>query len=252
MNHAEMTRSIIRNWRDADFYVGHDNAIVWPVFSQPGPGESTEPWQCLQHMKGFARHNLQGRKDGDRHAHDGAEQYHYILSGEAEVDIGTDTYPVSEGSVAYFPPGMEHQLRSGNSDAWVEYLIITCAVETGGSSPRVMNWRDTTPGIGNHGFATTWQLLERLDEPEPTTDQPCLLGFYYLARQAVSRRRASDMHVHDDKEQIYYVLEGEGTVVTGFDAHPLREGDAVYLPRGVEHMILNDRCDGWLSYLVIS
>ena len=60
------------------------------------------------------------------------------------------------------------------------------------------------------------------------------------------------MHVHDDKEQIYYVLEGEGTVVTGFDAHPLREGDTVYLPQGVEHMILNDRCDGWLSYLVIS
>ena len=246
------SRTVVRNWRDADPYVGHDNAIVWPVYSRPREGEPVEVWQCLEHMRGFARHNLQGGKDGDRHAHKDAEQYYYILSGVADVDIGDQTFPVREGSVAYFPPGVEHQLRTAGRTEWVEYLIITCGTTDTGSQPRVMNWRDATPGIGNHGFATTWQLLEGLDAAEPATDQPCLLGFYYLARQAVSRGRASDMHVHDDKEQIYYVLEGEGTVVTGFDAHPLREGDTVYLPQGVEHMILNDRCDGWLSYLVIS
>ena len=246
------SRATLRNWRDADSYIGHDNAIVCAIFSPPKEGETPDPHQCLQHMNGFARHNLQGGKDGDRHAHTHAEQYYYILSGEADVDIGDDTYPVREGTVCYFPPDVEHQLRAADRTEWVEYLIITSGTEASGSKPYVTNWRGSTPAIGSHGLATTWPILERLNEEKPTTSQPCLLSFHYLVRQAVSRGCASDMHQHDDKEQIYYVLEGEGTVVTGFDAHPLREGDTVYLPQGMPHMILNDRGDDWLSYLVVS
>jgi len=245
------SRAIVRNWRDADPYIGHDNAVVRAIFSPPKDGE-TAPHQCLQHMSGFARHDLQGGKDGDRHAHTNSEQYYYILSGEADVDIGDDTYPVREGSVCYFPPEVEHQLRAADRTEWVEYLIITCGTEGSGSKPYVTNWRQSTPGIGAHGYAATWQILERFNEEEPVTSQPCLLSFYYLARQAVSRGRASDMHQHDDKEQIYYILEGEGTVVAGFDAFPVKTGDAVYLPLGVPHVILNDRHEGWLSYLVVS
>ena len=82
--------------------------------------------------------------------------------------------------------------------------------------------------------------------------EPCLLGFWYMARQCVGKGHASDFHQHDDREQVYYILEGEGTVVTGFDAHHVQEGDTIYLPRGVPHVILNDRHAGWLSYLVVS
>ena len=28
--------------------------------------------------------------------------------------------------------------------------------------------------------AAIWPLLESVDEPEPQTEQPCLLGFHYL------------------------------------------------------------------------
>lgn len=54
----------------------------------------------------------------------------------------------------------------------------------------VRNWRDATPTLGNHGKAVTWQLLERIGEEEPATDQPCLLAFHYLARQALGRGQA--------------------------------------------------------------
>ena len=49
----------------------------------------------------------------------------------------------------------------------------------------------------------TGSCWNSVDEPEPDTDQPCLLKSYYLARQAVMRGKASDFHVHDDKEQVY-------------------------------------------------
>lgn len=249
----DSSRAAVRNWRDSECYLGHDNAVVWPVFSPAQAGDSS-PFHCMTHLSGFAGHSLQGGKSTDDHAHAHAEQYYYILSGQAEVRIEGQVVPVREGSVTYFPPGVGHQIVGGAGPDWLQYLIITCPVAEGHapSHVRVANWRDAAPRMGVHGNAVTWLLLERLGVDDPVTDQPCLLSFYYLARQAVARGKTSDMHQHDDKEQVYYVLEGEGTVVTGFEAHPVREGDAIYLPRGVPHMILNDRFDGWLSYLVVS
>lgn len=251
-------RAVSRNWRDSDSYLGHDNAIVWPIFN-PVKQDDPSPFNCLTLASGFAGHSLQGGKSTNYHAHANAEQYYYILSGTAEVRIEDDRFPVSEGSVAYFPPGVSHQLVGQDNPDWMQYLIITCPVLEEKladgqpvAQPRVLNWRDASPNMGDHGKAVTWQLLERLGSEEPVTDQPCLLAFWYLARQAVGRGHASDYHQHDDKEQIYYVLEGEGTVVAGSDAFPVKEGDAVYLPQGLPHVILNDSHEGWLSYLVVS
>jgi quercetin dioxygenase-like cupin family protein len=251
-------RAVHRNWRDSDSYLGHDNAIVWPVFMPPAEDDS-RPHRCLTHLNGFAGHSLQGGKSTDYHAHANAEQYYYILSGNAEVRIEDSYYPVQEGSVAYFPPGVHHQLIGKDNPDWMQYLIITCPASEDmlaegqpRSEPRVLNWRDSSPEMGNFGKAVTWQLLERLDKNNPSTEQPCLLAFWYLARGSLSKGHASAYHQHDDKEQIYYVLEGEGSLVAGADAFHVREGDTVYLPRGVAHMILNDRHQDWLSYLVVS
>ena len=60
------------------------------------------------------------------------------------------------------------------------------------------------------------------------------------------------MHQHDDKEQVYYILEGNGLVLTDGDVHRIGEGDTIYLPRGIVHQIINDDYDGWLTYLVVS
>jgi quercetin dioxygenase-like cupin family protein len=260
-NHLTTDTAILRNWRDSESYLGHDSAIVWPLFLRVNEDDPA-PHHCLTHLSAFAGHSLQGGKSTDYHSHQDAEQYYYILAGETQVRIEDDMFPVHEGSVTYFPPGVKHQLVGDDCRDWMQYLIISCPVDVDAadadvvdvqqSKPRVLNWREAQPALGNHGKAVTWLLLERLGVEQPATDQPCLLAFHYLARQALGRGQASDMHQHDDKEQIYYVTEGEGVVVTEHQAHRVREGDAVYLPRSVPHMILNDAWDGWLSYLVVS
>lgn len=242
---------VVRNWRDPDPTVSHDNAIVWSVLTQPKEG-NPDPSACLSLLRGFTRHALQGRKNSDNHQHKDAEQYYYILSGKGEVLIDGKKYPVSEGSVAYSPPQIPHQLLAEGEDEWVEHLVVTCAVQREGSRPRVVNWRDVAPHAGEHGGAVIWHLLESVDEEEATTDQPCLLGMYYIVRQGLVRGKASDYHVHDDKEQIYYVIEGCGTMIAGDEVHRVSEGDTIYLPPNVYHKIINDDYDGWLSYLVIS
>ena len=42
-------------------------------------------------------------------------------------------------------------------------------------------------------------------------------------------------HTHDDMEEVYYVVSGEGTMRVGDDEFPIRTGDALYVPPGEFH-----------------
>jgi len=64
--------------------------------------------------------------------------------------------------------------------------------------------------------------------------------------------KAAPLHKHDDTEQIFYVMEGEGTLTIGKegDHFPVRVGDVVRIPMGTLHTI---RSEGGrtLKYLAI-
>ncbi|SVC01799.1 uncharacterized protein METZ01_LOCUS254653, partial [marine metagenome] len=49
-----------------------------------------------------------------------------------------------------------------------------------------------------------------------------------------------------------FVLEGWGSMLIDGAMHSLAEGDTVHIAPGLRHQIMNDDCNGWLSYLVIS
>ena len=42
-------------------------------------------------------------------------------------------------------------------------------------------------------------------------------------------------HVHDDMEEVYYVISGEGVMVVGEDKFEIKAGDGLYVPPGVFH-----------------
>jgi len=46
-------------------------------------------------------------------------------------------------------------------------------------------------------------------------------------------------HTHTDCEEIIFLLSGGGEIKIGDDVFPIKEGDAIYLPRGVKHLIRN-------------
>jgi len=54
--------------------------------------------------------------------------------------------------------------------------------------------------------------------------------------------KAAPLHKHDDTEQIFYVLEGEGTLFIGRDGekHAVRPGDVVRIPPSTWHTIRSD------------
>lgn len=64
--------------------------------------------------------------------------------------------------------------------------------------------------------------------------------------------QAPPLHQHDDTEQVFYILEGEGTLRIGADEvkHPVRPGDVVRIPPATLHSI---QCIGTrpLKYLAV-
>ncbi len=46
-------------------------------------------------------------------------------------------------------------------------------------------------------------------------------------------------HSHDDMEEVYYILSGNGKMVVGEDEFPIQAGDAFYVPFGEYHVTYN-------------
>lgn len=63
---------------------------------------------------------------------------------------------------------------------------------------------------------------------------------------------APPLHVHPDVEQVFYILEGEGTMAVGADESEsveLRVGDFVRTPPGTPHAV---RCTGSSRFVYLS
>jgi mannose-6-phosphate isomerase-like protein (cupin superfamily) len=48
------------------------------------------------------------------------------------------------------------------------------------------------------------------------------------------------MHVHDDQEQVYFVLQGGGIIQVGEEKADVKAGDSIFLPVSVPHGFVNN------------
>ena len=62
---------------------------------------------------------------------------------------------------------------------------------------------------------------------------------------------AGPRHKHEQKEQTFFVTAGSGWVVVGDEKRPVRCGDVVFVPAGVEHQTIAG-ADGPLEYLLFN
>ena len=114
----------------------------------------------------------------------------------------------------------------------------------------IRNWREQTPHVG-HESAVTWMYFSA-DYDESWHNEPCCLqGIEAIARQAVQGRKNSDYHVHEDMEQLQYVLSGTGIMRLDDSEYAIQPGDAIYIPPNVQHQFINNT-ENWTEFLIIS
>ena len=115
----------------------------------------------------------------------------------------------------------------------------------------IRNWRDQIPYIG-HQTKIIWPLFTRRDpEKVDAPEQACLLSLANFTRHVVQGRITTDYHAHENKEQIYYFIAGRGKMVIDDQEHPITAGDAVHLPPGTKHGVINDS-ENDIEYLNIT
>ena len=237
----------VRNWRDFQPKIAHLSAVHWGGL-RPRERGSGDERDRLHRLGGFARHALQGRKTSDYHKHENLEQVYYILSGKGEALFDGKRYPVEAGDAVYLPSGIPHQMFNDGNEAWLEHHVISQRVDGNGGRFCVRHWRQAPPA-GDGGGAVRWRQLVREDAGG---DGACLRGMAFIDREAVQPRSASTERVEPELEQVYYGLEGRGSVeVSGGGRVDFGEGDMVHLPPGTPLRVHNSH-DEWLRYLVMA
>ena len=118
---------VIRNWKDVKPYVGHETALIWPIFRKKGSEGKTEEEAPMLGATGFTLHLMQGGQAGDYHMHKDAEQIYYFVKGEGKMKIDDEIYAVKPGDAVHLPPGAYHQLIN-DSDDWIEHILVTVPV----------------------------------------------------------------------------------------------------------------------------
>ena len=61
----------------------------------------------------------------------------------------------------------------------------------------------------------------------------------FLSSNTLNPSQGSELHVHDEMEEFYYVLSGKAQIKCGDEKVEVKAGDAIFLPAGVPHGIQN-------------
>ena len=92
-----------------------------------------------------------------------------------------------------------------------------------------------------HGGAIAQMVLDRRTLKE--------IGF--LACATLEKGKEIESHV-DPMEEIYFIMSGEGEMTVGEDARHVVQGDAIWIPAGSAHSLLNTGQDHCFILVVAS
>ncbi|MCK5310616.1 MAG: cupin domain-containing protein [Desulfobacteraceae bacterium] len=92
-----------------------------------------------------------------------------------------------------------------------------------------------------HGGADAAMLL---------TDRE-LKGMLFMAHADLKPSKRIEPHI-DPYEEIYYILDGQGEMLVGNDTKEVKKGDAIFIPKGDVHALLNNDTKNKLSILVVA
>jgi mannose-6-phosphate isomerase-like protein (cupin superfamily) len=108
------------------------------------------------------------------------------------------------------------------------------------------NWRDAHPTIA-HQSGLDWRLLSStmktsgdIEESELDPQYRCLKVITYVSFAKLQPRLSYEPHLHDDHEEVYYIINGTGRIRVGNEEVKFRDGDIIYIAENTVHSIIND------------
>ena len=112
------------------------------------------------------------------------------------------------------------------------------------------NWRDVIPEIVRNA-GIDWPLLLGQSLKNPKKNTTCMEGMMYISRALLQPGLSYQAHSHDDHEEVYYIIEGEGEIRIDDEVQSFRDGDIMYIGINQIHEIRNTG-DKMINFLAIA
>ncbi len=91
-----------------------------------------------------------------------------------------------------------------------------------------------------HGSDVLYQVFFE-DYPEFDAVKPdSMTGFERFSRVLIKPGTTNEMHVHENQEQVYFVLQGGGIIHVGDEESEVKAGDVIFLPAKIPHGFVNN------------
>lgn len=214
---------------------------------------------------GLSRYRLApGERAMPVHVHGDEEELFYVLAGDGLSWQDGRTYAVREGDCILHRPGAEAHTIAGAGTA-LDVLAFGSGSDTGVTwLPRARAWwlaPRWLPADGPDPFAaeaaagplelpppepqrppTIVALADGLPGSSDRADVRCarrdlgralgsvLIGLAHLT--VAPGKLSAPPHCHSAEEELFVVLDGDGTLLLGGDEHPVRPGSVVARPPG--------------------
>lgn len=121
-------------------------------------------------------------------------------------------------------------------------FVISCPVWLLGSERKVdptFLYRALADVVPKHSVLTTRSCSYRPLFGEGDSESSMLKGIARYGEITVESQGRSEVVNYPEEEQIYFVLEGQGTLLYGREEVPIQPEDFVYFPPGVDHGVTN-------------
>ncbi len=174
------------------------------------------------------------------------EDYYLVLSGKMNVQIGTDKFVVGPMGGVIIPPNTPHHVWNADAEPESHLEVITSANPGKEISRDLLTMVKPAKPIKVENAAS---YIRQVTLPPAADLKPGLNRQVFTNRARGSAATVAvdstvpgsggpKPHVHPF-EQVYFVLEGETTVIYGVDNFKAGKNDMVILPEGVVHTNTN-------------
>ena len=174
------------------------------------------------------------------------EHYYVVISGKMNVQIGTDKFVVGPMVGVIIPANTPHEVWNADSEPEAHLEVITSA-DPGKELSRDLASMLTPATPRKVENAASY--IRQINVPAAAELKPGLNRQIYTNRAKGSAATVAldstvpgsggpKPHVHRF-EQVYFMVDGETTVMYGIDAPKAKKNDIVILPVGVVHTNTN-------------
>jgi len=167
------------------------------------------------------------------------EEIYFVLGGSGVFQYGDRTYPIRKNDFTYIPPAIKHSITN-NSNVRLQVLIMSfkikpsIAIGQPSLEPKLVNLDSVKEQpVEGHPMSVLYKLLvgPKSGKRDSIDDAYVVTSLFWMD---FAPGGTNFPHHHETAEEIYLVLDGEGTIVAGggMDGiegrHAARAGDAYY------------------------